>query len=129
MLDRVKRTLGLEPATLGADKGYDAEDFLLAREERGIEPHVSCKSRKQIDVPHVDDEGAWARWHNQQIAGDEAFNVSQRKRKLDEDIFGWCKGVGGMRRMRVAGRWKIQQLADIALATLNLIRMSKLLAT
>lgn len=34
-----------------------------------------------------------------------------------------------MRRMRVAGRWKIQQLADIALATLNLIRMSKLIAT
>ena len=129
MLDRVKRTLGLEPATLGADKGYDAEDFLLALEERGIEPHVSCKSRKQIDVPREDDDGAWARWHNQQIAGDEAFKVSQRKRKLDEEVFGWCKVVGGLRRMRVAGRWKIQQLADIALATLNLIRMSKLLAT
>lgn len=129
MLDRVKRTLGLEPVTLGADKGYDAEDFLLALEERGIEPHVSCKSKNEIDVPRADDEGAWARWHNQQGAGDEVFKVSQRKRKLDEEVFGWCKVVGGLRRMRVAGRWKIQQLADIALATLNLIRMSKLLAT
>jgi transposase len=129
MLDRVKRTLGLEPATLGADKGYDAEDFLLALEERGIEPHVSCKSVKEIDVPREGDEGAWARWHNQQGAGDEIFQISQRKRKLEEEVFGWCKVVGGLRRMRVAGRWKIQQLADIALATLNLIRMSKLLAT
>ncbi len=129
MLDRVKRTLGLEPATLGADKGYDAEDFLLALEERGIEPHVSCKSKKEIDVPREDDDGAWARWHNQQGQSDAAFKVSQRKRKLDEEVFGWCKVVGGMRRMRVAGRWKIQQLADIALATLNLIRMSKLIAT
>lgn len=129
MLDRVKRTLGLEPATLGADKGYDTEDFLLALEERGIEPHVSCRSKNEIDVPREDDDGAWARWHNQQGQSDAAFKVSQRKRKLDEEVFGWCKVVGGLRRMRVAGRWKIQQLADIAPATLNLIRMSKRMAT
>jgi transposase len=129
MLDRVKRTFGIEPATLGADKGYDSEDFLLALEERGIEPHVSCRSRKELDVPREGDEGAWARWFNQQGAGDAAFQVSQRKRKLEEEVFGWCKVVGGLRRMRVAGRWKIQQLADIGLATLNMIRMSRLLAT
>lgn len=129
MLDRVKRRLGLEPATLGADKGYDAGDFLLALEERGIEPHVSCKSKKEIEVPREGDEGAWARWFNQQGGRDRAFKISQRKRNLDEEVFGWCKVVGGMRRMRVAGRWKIQQLADIALGTLNLIRMSELRAT
>lgn len=116
MLDRVKRTLGPAPATLGADKGYDPADFLLALEERGIEPHISCKSRKEIDVPREDDEGAWARWHNQQGQTDEAFRISQRKRKLDEEVFGWCKVVGGMRRMRVAGRRKIQQLAGIGSA-------------
>lgn len=129
MLDRVKRRFGIEPATLGADKGYDTEDFLLALEERGIEPHVSCKSKKEIDVPREDDEGAWARWHNQQTQDDAAFQVSQRKRKLNEEIFGWCKVVGGLKRVRVVGRRRIQQLADIGLATLNMIRMSKLLAT
>ena len=65
----------------------------------------------------------------QQGQEDEPFKVSQRKRKLDEEVFGWCKVVGGLRRMRVNGRRKIQQLADIALATLNMIRMRKLLAT
>jgi transposase len=129
MLDRVKRTLGIEPTTLGADKGYDAADFLLALEERGIEPHVACKSKKEIDVPHDDDDGRWARWHNQQGAGDKGFEVSQRKRKRNEEIFGWNKVVGGLRRMRVAGRWKIQQLADIALATLNMVRVTNLMAT
>lgn len=127
MLDRVKRRLGIQPATLGADKGYDSGDFLLALEARGIEPHVSCKSKNAVAVPGKDPAGAWARWFNQQGAGDREFGLSQRKRKLDEEIFGWCKTVGGLRRMRVAGRWKIQQLADIALSTLNLIRMSKLL--
>jgi transposase len=129
MLDRVKRALGLEPTTLGADKGYDAADFLLALEERGIEPHVSCKSKAEIDVPDEDDDGAWARWHNQQSQSAEAFKISQRKRKRNEEIFGWGKVVGGLRKMRVARRWKIQQLADIALATLNMVRLSKLLAT
>jgi transposase len=127
MLDRVKRKLGLEPATLGTDKGYDAEDFLLALEERGIEPHVSCKSKKEIDVPHEDDDGAWARWYNQQGQSGKGFQISQRKRKLDEEIFGWLKEVGDLRRVRVVGRWKIQQLADVGLATLNLVRMVKLL--
>ncbi|MCC6428922.1 MAG: transposase [Phycisphaerales bacterium] len=128
MLDRVKRKLGIEPATLGADKGYDTEDFLLALEARGIDPHIACKSRKEIDVPREDDEGAWARWFNQQAATDRAFKISQRKRRLDEEIFGWLKCFGGLRRVRVVGRWKIQQLADIGLATLNLVRMSRLLA-
>ena len=128
MLDRVKRALGLEPTTLGADKGYDAGDFLLALEKRSIEPHISCKSKSELDVPAADDDKGWARWHNQRVQSDAGFEVSQRKRKRNEEIFGWCKVVGGLRKMRVAGRWKIQQLADIALATLNLVRVTKLLA-
>lgn len=131
MLDRVKRKLGIEPLTLGADKGYDTEDFLVALEERGIEPHIACKSKKEIDPPRegaTNEKGVWARWFNQQGASDNAFKISQRKRKLDEEVFGWLKVFGGLRRARVVGRWKIQQLADIALGSLNLIRMSKLLA-
>ena len=128
MLNRVKRKLGLEPATLGADKGYDAEDFLLAIGERGIQPHVACKSRREMDVPREDDDGAWARWFNQRGQGDEDFKASQRKRRLNEEIFGWLKQFGGLRRARVVGRWKIQQLADIGLATLNMVRMRRLLA-
>lgn len=128
MLDRVKRKLGLAPATLGADKAYDTEDFLLALDERGIEPHIACKSKEEIEPPREDQEGAWLRWFNQQGATTRAFKISQRKRRLDEEIFGWLKGFGGLRRVRVVGRWKIQQLAYIGLAALNLVRLGKLLA-
>jgi transposase len=127
MLDRVKAKLGLEPATLGADKGYDASDFLVALETRDIKPHIACKSRKEIDVPQEHDEGGWARWFNQQGGGSEPFRISQRKRKLNEEVFGWLKQFGGLRRARLVGRWKLQQLADIALGSLNLIRMRGLL--
>ena len=128
MLDRVKRRLGLDPATLGADKGYDAGDFLLALEDRGITPHIACKGRKRIALPRVHDAGGWARWFNQRRSRNKGFKVSQRKRKLNEEIFGWLKQFGGLRRARVTGRWKIQQYADLALSALNLIRMRSLLA-
>lgn len=127
MLGRVKRRLGIEPATLGADRGYDAGEFLVSLETRGIEPHVACRSRGPMGVPDPGDRGAWARWYNQRGSKDAGYVVSQRKRKLTEEIFGWLKQYGGLRRSRVVGRWKIQQLADMALGALNLLRMSKLL--
>jgi hypothetical protein len=58
----------------------------------------------------------------------KALVLSQRKRRQSKDIFGWLKQFGGLRRARVVGRWKIQQRADIGLATLNMARMSRLLA-
>ena len=128
MLDRMKRKFKMTPKTLGADKGYDAGDFLQAVDDRNIESHVACKSRKELELPDDDDKEGWARWYNQQGQEKPAFKVSQRKRRLDEEIFGWLKQFGGLRRSRLVGRWKIQQLADIALSALNLIRMSKLLA-
>jgi hypothetical protein len=128
ILDRIAKRFGLRPKTLGLDKGYDAGAFLAELEERGIQPHAACKSKKPLEVPKADDEPAWARWFNQRGQGERGYKTSQRKRKLIEEIFGWLKTIGGLRRARVAGRWKIQQFADIALGSLNLVRMSKLLA-
>lgn len=128
ILDRIAKRFGLKPTTLGLDKGYDAGEFLAELDERGIQPHAACKSKKPLDVPRADDEQAWARWFNQRGAGERGYKTSQRKRKLIEEIFGWLKTIGGLRRAKVAGRWKIQQFADIALGSLNLVRMSKLLA-
>lgn len=70
-----------------------------------------------------------ARWRNQHRQREKYCQVSQKKRKLNEEIFGWLKQFGGLRRASVVGRWKIQQFANIALCALNLVRMSTLLAT
>jgi len=126
LIDRVGRVFGLDVGTLGADKGYDCGAFLLELDKRNVQPHVACKAEKEIQ-PRDQDPGAWERWHNQQEQHEAGFAVSQRKRKLNEEIFGWFKQFGGLRRSRVAGRWKIQQLADMTLSTLNMVRMSKLL--
>jgi len=129
MLDRVRRKLDIEPKTLGADKGYDMPDFLPELEERKIKPHIACKSNKRIDVKDEADIGLMARRANQRRQRNKGYQVSQRKRKLDEEVFGWLKQYGGLRRARVCGRWKIQQCANMALSALNLIRITRLLAT
>jgi transposase len=129
MLDRVRKKLEIEPKTLGADKGYDMPDFLPELEERKIKPHIACKSDKRIDVKDEADIGLMARRVNQRRRRNKGYQVSQRKRKLDEEIFGWLKQYGGLRRARVCGRWKIQQCANMALSALNLIRITRLLAT
>jgi len=126
LIDRVGRVFGLDVCTLGADKGYDCGAFMLELDKRNVEPHVACKAQKEIQ-PHEHDPGAWARWYNQQDQDEAGFEVSQQKRKLNEEIFGWFKQFGGLRRSRLVGRWKIQQLADITLSTLNMVRMVKLL--
>ncbi|WP_213769318.1 transposase, partial [Caballeronia sp. dw_19] len=58
--------------TLGADKGYDAAEFIKACQEMNITPHVAQnKSGRQSAVP-------------ESIAGSAGYAVSQQKRKLIE---------------------------------------------
>jgi hypothetical protein len=46
----------------------------------------------------------------------------------DEEFFGWAKVIGGLRRSRHVGRWKIRQQVELAAAAYNLVRMRRLLA-
>jgi hypothetical protein len=77
-------------ATLGADKGYDAEAFVEGLKARGIEPHIAIngtvskhgKARKTA-IPS-------------QVAASVRYAISQRLRKRIEEGFGWTKTVGGL---------------------------------
>ncbi len=124
MLDHLERRHGVRPATLGADKGYDAGPFLVELERRWIEPHVAIKAGR-IDPR---DDGSWARWFVRSEQRRAAFKKSQRRRKLVEEFFGWVKTVAGMRRARHVGREKIRQCFELAAAAYNLIRMKNLIA-
>ncbi|MCX5691543.1 MAG: IS5 family transposase [Planctomycetota bacterium] len=127
LIRRVRKRFRLRPRTLGVDKGYDCGKFLAALSELGVKPHAASKAKKPLATPDPEDSERWERWVNQNRQGDKGYQTSQRKRKLVEEVFGWLKTVGNMRRARVVGRWKIQQFADVALATLNMVRMSKLI--
>jgi len=115
---------GVEPATLGADKGYDDGAFIAALEERGIEPHVAIK-RGRINL---DTDGGVSRWLCRAMSRYKDFRTSQRRRKMIEEGFGWMKDFAGLARTRLVGRWKIAMQVMMTAAAYNLVRMSGLLA-
>ncbi|HUQ97818.1 MAG TPA: transposase, partial [Gemmatimonadaceae bacterium] len=56
------------------------------------------------------------------------YLVSQRKRKLVEEIFGWMKTVGGFRRTRFKGLFRTRLAALFVGASYNLLRICRLAA-
>lgn len=132
MLDDLKESHGHTPATLGADKGYDSGEFLLSLEARNIEPHVSLaypvgdpeKARQKDRI-----SGILARRRMLERTMLKTYTLSQRCRKKVEECFGWFKDIAGLRRSRLAGRWRLRQLLEISAATFNLIRLRRLAPT
>ena len=129
LLDRAKKRLRVRAKTLGADKGYECGDFLHELEKRKVRPHIASRAQRPIKTRPDSDSALHARRRNHARREHPAYEVSQRKRRLIEESFGWLKQYGGLRRAKVCGRWKIQQLAEIALSALNLLRVTRLLAT
>lgn len=109
---------GNAPSTLGADKGYDTKDFVAACRERGVTPHVArnehAKRSSAIDERTTRHAG---------------YAVSLIVRRRVEQIFGWMKSVGGLRRSRWRGRAKTQLAAYLVGAAYNLLRIAKLVAS
>jgi transposase len=100
--------------TLGADKGYDAAEFIEELQRLKVTPHVAQnKSGRSSAVPD-------------EIAATEGYALSQRKRKLIEQGFGWAKFVGPIRQVMVRGIKKVDQLFVLTMAAYNLTRMRTL---
>jgi len=100
--------------TLGADKGYDAAEFIEELQRLKVTPHVAQnKSGRRSAVPD-------------EIAATEGYALSQRKRKLIEQGFGWAKFVGPIRQVMVRGIKKVDQLFVLTMAAYNLTRMRTL---
>jgi hypothetical protein len=54
------------------------------------------------------------------------YAVSQQKRKRVEEIFGWMKTVGGMRKLRHRGLQLVGWMFTFAAAAYNLVRIRNL---
>ena len=123
LMRRAKKRHGLEARTLAADKGYAAGAFLVAlKDEEGVVP--------LIPLPDVPIKGtrkeARARRQARRRSKSKRFAVAQRVRKRVEEINGWTKVIGGMRRSRHLGRWKIYQQALVIHTAYNLLRLARL---
>jgi transposase len=129
MLDELKAAHAVQPKTLGADKGYDCGEFFRELEGRRIVPHVPLV-KEPCDPETVVHEkrkpGVAARHRMKERMTSEGYRLSQKCRKKIEEGFGWLKGVAGLGRSRVVGRWKLKQLLEIGAAAYNLVRLRKL---
>ena len=103
---------GTSPITVGADKGYDAREFVAECRAINVVPHVARKQRSAVDARTTRHAG---------------YAVSQRIRKRVEEIFGWMKTVGGFRRTRYKGKPRTQFAAYLVGAAYNLMRVANLL--
>jgi transposase len=105
---------GTQPKTLGADKGYHQRVLVGGCRERKVSPHVSCK--EGVHVPGLD----------ARTTTTSGYQTSLRIRKRVEEIFGWIKTVGGLRRTRYLGQERTQAWAYFVAGTYNLLRMARL---
>lgn len=113
LLER-QRGKGRKVKTLGADKGYHTRSFIKTLRRKNIAPHVA-----RIDGRRTDGlDGRTARH--------VGYELSQKKRKLVEQIFGWMKTIGGLRKSRFRGVRRTEQYAHFAGAAYNLIRIGRL---
>jgi len=123
MLRRFRRRHHLRPQTLSADKGYEAGAFLHAVEkDLKITPQVPI-SAARVTTPGPEGEARRRMLRRMKTRG---YQISQRARKKVEQIFGWLKQPGGLRKVRYVGRWKIQQVAYLWAAAYNLLRLAHL---
>lgn len=115
MLGRQARR-GIRPRTLGADKGYHCREFVRRLRRRRIRPHLA-----QVTDRHTPGLDGRTTRH-------VGYALSQRLRKRVEEIFGWLKTVGGLRKTRFRGVARTQHAAYLVGAAYNLLRISRLLA-
>jgi transposase len=106
------RERGFQPKSVGADKGYHTEEFVNGVRAQGVEPHVALHKNRDV----------------MEIKATAEYTISQRIRKRIEEIFGWTKTTGGFRKSRYRGTEKTQAAGQMVVATLNLLRMAKLMA-
>lgn len=100
--------------TLGADKGFDAAEFVTDLRQACVTPHVAQKSRySAIDARTTRHEG---------------YALSIKHRKRIEEAFGWAKTVGGMAQTVYRGLERVRSRFILTMAANNLARLPRLLA-
>lgn len=109
----VEEIPGQHRVTLGGDKNYDTKEFVQELRDHQVTPHVACKPTTIIDARTTRHPG---------------YAISQQKRKRVEEIFGWLKTIGGLRKTRHRGLERVGWMFTFALAAYNLVRMRNLAA-
>jgi IS5 family transposase len=106
---------GRHRVTVAGDKGYDTRDFVAGLRAMTATPHVAQHTtgrRSAIDA------------RTTRCAG---YAISQQKRKLVEQSFGWMKTIGGLRKLRHRGGPLVTWVFTFTAAAYNIVRLRRLL--
>jgi len=109
----VEEIPGQHRVSLGGDKNYDTKEFVQEMHDHQVTPHLALKATTIIDARTTRHPG---------------YAISQQKRKRVEEIFGWLKTVGGLRKTRHRGVERVGWMFTFALAAYNLVRLRNLAA-
>ena len=109
----VEEIPGTKRVTLGADKGYDAKEFVRELRDHQVTPHVAQKPTSAIDRRTSRHSGYW---------------LSQARRQRVEEVFGWLKTVAALRKTRHRGAARVGWIFTLAAAAYNLVRIRNLTA-
>jgi transposase len=102
---------GDDRVTVGADKGYDTKGFVADARALNVTPQVAQKKHSAVDGRTTRHEG---------------YRISQQKRKRVEEIFGWMKTIGGLRKLRHRGLELVGWIFTLTAAAYNLVRIRNL---
>lgn len=107
---------GKHRVTLGGDKGYDSDELLGELRDMGVTPHIA-KNDHERRTSSIDNR----------TTRHDGYDVSQKKRKLVEQIFGWGKTVGCLRKVKHRGLDLVKSITTLNMAAYNLIRIRNLM--
>jgi len=114
-VEMIEQLSGSQRITVGADKAYDTKAFVKNLRKLNVTPHVAqniCRNRySAIDNRTTTHAG---------------YDISQKKRKRIEEVFGWIKTVGLLRQTRHRGVERVGWMFTFAAAAYNLVRIRNL---
>jgi transposase len=113
-LGMVETLPGAHRKTVAADKAYDTQAFVAAVRARGITPHVTQNTTGRASA--IDGR----------TTAPPGYALSLRTRKRIEEIFGWLKTVGWMRKLRHRGLARVWWMFTFAVTGYNLVRIRNL---
>jgi transposase len=112
-LEMIEELPGNHRITVAADKGYDVPAFVKGLKRLKATAHVAQKNKgTAIDRRTTRHEG---------------YRTSQRVRKRVEEIFGWLKTTGCLRKTRHRGLQRVGWMFEFSMTAYNLVRMRNLI--
>jgi transposase len=100
--------------TIGGDKNYDTTELVEQWRGLHVTPHVAQNNKRRRSA--IDER----------TTRHPGYLISQQKRKRVEEIFGWLKTVGGLRKLRHRGVERVGWMFTFGVAAYNLVRIRNL---